>query len=251
MSSGNADLARLLVVEASVNKFVVDGKRSARVVADWLQFVIGKSDEELATFMWWVNERIISEKAKRVSVSELVTPGGAKRLMTELENPGSVVRTEDSPILRIVPGAESLDLPATDGTETLAQATDVFSLVDRYFTRWGTDVPSEATEATRVSVYEMARDASFSQMFASFGKDLKVLFLTQHQIKKIVQTHQQHLRADGCNTFFPFKVGAELFVASVRLALDGEPEERVFRFMEDHAWLGRDCHRVVVPRLTP
>lgn len=145
------------------------------------------------------------------------------------------------------------EVEALDGTETIAQATDVFrGYLDPNFGAWGLDQPGRATERQLVSVYEMRKDATFAQMFGSLTDDVRKLVLTQHQIKRFCVKHRDRLRKEGYATFFLFEVelktGPELFVA--RAYVDGRKlGALVNRFDCSDVWYAERRPRLVIPEL--
>ncbi len=151
--------------------------------------------------------------------------------------------------LKLISGNEMLVLDSVDGTETLANATDVFFWIDADFKNWGTDEKGQATEKTPVAVYEMKKDATFSQMFSSISSDVRKLFLTQAQIKNFVKKFRNWLRTDGWATFFLFEANNKFFVAHVPVRTDGSLHVRVYRLEDSHVWDADDRRRLVVPQL--
>lgn len=152
-------------------------------------------------------------------------------------------------ILNLISGKESIIIDAVDGSETLAQAKDVFTgYVDPDFKNYGTDRIGQATEKIPVNVYEMAKDATFAQAFSSLGNNLDRLCLSQHQIKQFCRQHRQWLRTDGYTTFFLFKENNEFFVASVRVESRGLGAG-VRRFGRGSVWGADARHRLVAPQL--
>lgn len=155
----------------------------------------------------------------------------------------------DQPILKLISGGERITISACDGTETLANAKNVFkSGIDPDFKNWGTDKSGQATAETAVEVHEMdKKDATFAQIFGSIGTDLDKLCLTQHQIKKLCAEHTGWLRQEGYATFFLFKDGSKFFVARVRVRSGG-----LFVFVDgleyDYLWDAEFRHRVVTPQ---
>ena len=151
--------------------------------------------------------------------------------------------------LRVISGGESLVIDSADGSELLAEADDVFTYIDSDFRNWDADEPGPATEQTAVCVYEMAKDATFAQMFGSLAPDVAKLCLAQAQIKGFVSKHRQWLRSDGYATFFLFKSHSHFFVARVRVRSDGRLRVYVYRFEYSCVWRAGHCRRVVVPQL--
>lgn len=158
---------------------------------------------------------------------------------------------EKALILRLISESETLILDALDGKETLAIAREVFlSGIDGDFKNWGTNKPGIATKEQVVDVHEMVKNATFIQMFGSFGTDLDKLCLTQHQIKNFCKKYPNWLRQNGNATFFLFKVEDQFFVALVYVR-SGGLRVGVYRFDEyGRIWDAGNSHRMVVPQLT-
>ncbi|MFA5163382.1 MAG: hypothetical protein WC441_02520 [Patescibacteria group bacterium] len=154
-------------------------------------------------------------------------------------------------ILCLISKGETIIIDACDGSEIIYGSSDLFpSGIDNDFENWNLKEAGQATTGTAVQVYEMAKDATFSQMFGSLGGDLDKLCLTQAQIKAFCRKHANWLRQEGYGTFFLFKKGKDYFVACVRVFPVGLVVG-VFRLGGDFVW-GADCrHRVVVPQLMP
>ena len=152
--------------------------------------------------------------------------------------------------LKLISGAETLELDPTDGIKTLAQAADVFTgHLDSDFKNYGCNVKGEPTGKTKVAVHEMIKNGNFKQIFGGLGNDLDKLVFQQDQIIQFVQKYRQWLRTEGWATFFPFKVGDEFFVAYVNLYSDGRLRADVYRFSDDDVWDAESRNRVVVPQL--
>lgn len=151
--------------------------------------------------------------------------------------------------LKLLSGDTVITIGATDGTETLAEAGDVFTgWVDDDFKNWKTNKPGKATGETPVQVYEMAENADFAQIFGGFDRELDDLCLSQGQIKSFAANHRDWLRKDGYATFFLFKVGTEFFVAYVRVGSDGDLGVDAYRFDYGFVWSAESLRRVVVPQ---
>ena len=166
----------------------------------------------------------------------------AKNLRSTLVSP------EPASILNLLSRGESLVLDVVDGTETLANATDIFAYIDSDFRNWGTDRKGPATKETNVAVYEMVKDATFSQMFGSLSSDLNNLCLTQAQIINFVKKYRRWLHTDGYATFFLFESGGGFFVASVDLDSGGGLGVLVRRLENSNVWNAGIRHRLVLPK---
>ncbi|MFH0891374.1 MAG: hypothetical protein V1867_01185 [Candidatus Falkowbacteria bacterium] len=151
--------------------------------------------------------------------------------------------------LRLVSGGETLIIDAVDGTETLADATDVFAWIDPDFKNWGADEPGPATGKTQAVVYEMVKNGTFADMFGSLNGDIRRLCFTQAQIKLSVKKHRNWLRDDGYGTFFFFQSKGEFFVADVALYSGGRLNVHVLRLENSLVWNAVRRPRLVAPQL--
>lgn len=151
-------------------------------------------------------------------------------------------------ILKLISKGESVIIEKCDGTETLAEAREVFkSGIDSDFKNWGLNESGNETEVTAVQVHEITKDSTFAQMFGSLGADLDKLCLTQHQIKSFCKNHSNWLRQGGYGTFFLFKDGENFFVASVNVR-PGGLRVRVRKLENDRVWYAESLHRMVFPQ---
>ncbi len=152
--------------------------------------------------------------------------------------------------LKLISGAETLELEPTDGKQTITKAKDVFTWgIDSDFQNWGCNVKADPTTAQNVHVHEMVKDGTFAKIFGGLSENLNELCLTQAQIIQFVQKHKKWLRTEGYATFFLFKIGEEFFVAYVIVYDDGTLDAYVSRFSDDRVWDAGYRHRVVVPQL--
>jgi len=154
-------------------------------------------------------------------------------------------------------------IPATDGTETLASADDVFNSIDPNFKNWGLDVAGEPTPQTPVEVYEMVEDGNYRHIFGGVNVNLNRLCLEQSQIKKFVSTEADNYLLKEGWTYF-------LFLTKRRAKTEDEREEffvvcvprrgvadcnayvrevHVEGLSNDHDWRVELACRVVVPQL--
>jgi len=153
------------------------------------------------------------------------------------------------PILKLISSDVSLAIGACDGKEVIAKARKTFPAgIDSDFRNWKADEPGRQTPDTPVDVYEMVRDATFSQMFGSLCADVSRLCFTQNQIVGFVEKYPEWLQADGYGTFFLFKSHDHIFVASVHVLSVGL-SVNVRRFGSARVWFAGRRHRVVVPQL--
>jgi hypothetical protein len=151
--------------------------------------------------------------------------------------------------LKAISGNSPLVIESSNGRETVAQATDIFSYIDSNFKHWGCDAPGPPTGRMPVSVYELAQDGAFAELFGDFGVEPVCLSLTQAQIKQFVKHHPRWLKPGGNGTFFLFKSCTEFFVAAVFLFSDERIGVRLRRFSLERIFRAIKRHRLVVPQL--
>ncbi len=151
-------------------------------------------------------------------------------------------------ILRIISAEEEIEIPETDGTETLANAGNAFKYVDGCFQEWGTNVSGKPTPKTKAQVFEIVQDSDFKTILAILGRSLDSLCWEQSQIKAFVKNKKlrKWLRANNYNTFFLFKVNIDgednFFLARVSLCSDGNSEVYIYPFNYDYV-----CYAVFRP----
>ncbi len=151
--------------------------------------------------------------------------------------------------LGLISGTESIVLDATDGSETINNAQEVFTaFLDSDFKGWGCDVKNKPTDRMEVEVYEMFREGDFNRIFHQFGNDLDKLCLTQPQIIQFVKVQNKWLNTDCQATFFLFKVNNEFFVARVYLHSTGHLDAYAHRISHGLVWGSEKHCRVVVPK---
>ncbi|MDP3996840.1 MAG: hypothetical protein Q8P86_04075 [bacterium] len=146
---------------------------------------------------------------------------------------------------------------ATNGTETLVTADDVFSWIGPDFKNFGCDKVEQPTPDTSVEVYEQVENADYRKIFSSFGQNLDRLCLTTPQIKTFVRDHaDNYLREEGWAVFlFLFKVRNvetgkdEFFVAHVIRREVGDSKVTLSPLSYNNVWSAKRRHRVVVPKL--
>jgi hypothetical protein len=173
-----------------------------------------------------------------------------RKELVSATNAVATVKEAANAFARLISSGAKIALAATDGTETLAKANDVFYYIDGDFQNWGTNVAGESTSSTFVQVHEMVKDGTFTQIYGGFGENFDKLCLSQAQIKAFCRDHRNWLRTDGYATFFLFKVGTELFVARVLFGGLGRLSARVLRFSLGSVWLAECRLRFVLPQLT-
>ncbi len=152
-------------------------------------------------------------------------------------------------ITKRISTSEILSLDPSDGTETLANASDVFTIwLDPNFKNYGTNVPSPATEQIEVAVYEIVKNGNLETIFGSFGDDLARLCLPQDKIIQFVKKYREWLQKDGSATLFLFQVGHnKFFVASIGMNTKTALGASVAHFSYDNVWDAQFSPRVVVP----
>ncbi len=161
-----------------------------------------------------------------------------------------------SNLLSLLYENEKIVLLALSGNRTIYGSKEVFpSYVDEDFKNWDLNKKSKSTPETEVKIYEMAKDATFKDIFTSLSDDLDSLCLTQDQIIDFCVKYPERLRQDGHGTFFLFKKRRlfrrdKFFVVFVIVG-SGGLGVRVRRFGGAGVWSAGCRHRVVVKLSSP
>lgn len=207
---------------------------------------------DLDTTLATVRARILAHEITLASLRwfAALTHGDLDKLMAGEEDEDEMPEQEQAPtdILRRL-SDQPLLIAATDGKATIPNARTVFtSHIDPDFKNWGADEASSPTPELQTMLYEMARDATFKQMFGSLNREKEHLCMTQSQIIEFVQTHRNQLRTDGYATFFLFKSKGKFFVAGVHLGSNNHLGVDVRQFEDDFVWRAEYRRRLVVPQ---
>lgn len=131
----------------------------------------------------------------------------------------------------------------------LVTATDVFSQIDPTFK--GYTAIGAATPKTELVVYELLKDATFSQMFEWLtkkrGKSLDELCFTQHQIRRLAKQCPHLLKSSGA-TFVLFKCGKQYCVALISAKQD-ETLTLDLRLLDFYIeWLAEFSPHIIIPK---
>lgn len=135
---------------------------------------------------------------------------------------------------------QTINIPKLSSKKVIADSK-LFYYIDSDFKNWKADEKGKATKAMKLDIFEMDKDAKFSEMMSPDN------LLTQEQILHFVENHKDLL--SNWSTFFPFKSNGEVFVAFVRVDSDEGPDVSVVRFSDDDVWDAEYRHRIVVPQL--
>jgi hypothetical protein len=158
---------------------------------------------------------------------------------------------QNMPILKLISIGKSAIISATDGTETLASASEIFSYISPDFKNWGCDKVEQATPETAVEIYEQIEDATYLNIFGSISQDFDRLILTTSQIKSFIVNNAKDyiLETEEWTCFrFLFKEDGEFFVADVRILSSGERAVRISRFLDGSVRHAVHRHRIVAPK---
>ena len=160
-----------------------------------------------------------------------------------------------SNLLSLLYENEKIILSALSENRTIYGSEEVLnSYVDPDFKNWDLNKKNKSAPETEVKIYEMAKDATFKDIFTSLSDDLDSLCLTQDQIIDFCVKYPERLRQDGYGTFFLFKKRRlfrrdKFFVAIVSVNSFGL-YVYVFHFVNADVWRADYRHRLVVPQLS-
>ena len=160
-------------------------------------------------------------------------------------------------VLQIVPGTESLIIPACGEMRNFSESTSLFpGGTDSDFQEWNIDgVQDDPTPQMVTSVWELIRDANFEEMLNSLDRNLIDNFLTKTQAITWLELYPEHRHPQGWATFLPLKVKRErdkydFFVAGALLYGSGL-RAGVRRFEYGDHWGAESRRRLVLPQLVP
>ncbi|MFA6353469.1 MAG: hypothetical protein WCW93_00865 [Candidatus Paceibacterota bacterium] len=123
---------------------------------------------------------------------------------------------QDCTFVKRVWGDRRCELAATDGKETLAEARDVFMIIDSSIKPRVSQI--KATPVTPFTIYRKCKDGTHAQVFSSFGVDMKkLLWEEESQIIAFSRDYREIMIQEDVNSgfFFPLKDDGGFSVVSV------------------------------------
>ena len=78
-------------------------------------------------------------------------------------------------VIKLISLGKHVVIDATNGTETLASANDVFNYIDPAFKNLGGEQSEKETPEMTVDVYEQIKDATYPEIFGSVDQNLNHL----------------------------------------------------------------------------
>jgi hypothetical protein len=142
-----------------------------------------------------------------------------------------------------------LIISATNGKELLSNANDTFSIIGKEFKAAEINEKSQDTLETQVEVYEVIKPSNLSQMFTSIFEDVRMLDLSQSQIKEFIRTQSGWLNIPPYPTFFLFKSFGIAYVAQVNVLPDQRKTLRFQEYESEFTWQVSRRPRIVVPKI--
>jgi hypothetical protein len=100
-------------------------------------------------------------------------------------------------VLKLISEGKRVVIAATNGTETLASATDIFTYISPDFKNWGCDKDEEATPEVAVEVYEQIEDATYPKIFGSVDQNFDRIVLTTPQIRSFIMNNAKDYYLEG------------------------------------------------------
>lgn len=178
------------------------------------------------------------------AIYRLVTPEGAETLEKLAKTIVDDFRKTQDVCLKLLSGTENLTIEALNGKAITSEAKKTFQSGD-FFRNWGLDDSEIATAETKLAVYEITADVTFSQMFSSLADNLDRIVMTQNQIIQFCKEHATWLRPGSYANFFLIKKGGKYFVVDVYY--DSGLNIQAYNFDINYVWCAVDRHRLVVP----
>jgi len=126
---------------------------------------------------------------------------------------------EPQPILRLISGHETLTIEATDGSETIQKATDVFTYIDLDCIDHDFDGVNDPTPKIQVEIYNLEKDGvGFRDMLGEDADFDKVCF-TPGQIVNFVKKYKKRtwMGRYRYSLYFSFKSKGARFLQQVSI----------------------------------
>jgi hypothetical protein len=150
---------------------------------------------------------------------------------------------------RLISADEDIVIDQTNGRGLLSVANDLFVSIDRQFKDPKVNEFGMDTDETCLDVYEIVRPANLLQLFSSISEDVRMLYLTQSQIRAFLSEYSNWLNVSPYPTFFLFKSSNVGYVAQVNVLNDKKLSLRLNELDSEFIWNLKKCPRVVVPRM--
>jgi hypothetical protein len=156
--------------------------------------------------------------------------------------------------LQLIPGAESLLIPAGNDERCIAERSGLFAgSIDPDFKSYKLVLKQQSTVDIKVQVLELVKDGKFADIYAIPNRSYDILCFTQAHITLFVEKHKKWLRTGGYGTFFLFKEKVEgkdkFFVADVSFDDHGQLYVYVNDLSFDYVWYAEYRDRFVFPQL--
>lgn len=142
------------------------------------------------------------------------------------------------------------EIAATNGTEKLSYAYDVFNRIDELFSLLGGHENSIPTERTEISIYLAGRAHTFATVFECITKDLDNACVTLNQVKEFARANMQWIVDGERLIYFLVKHGDAYYVVSVTTDHLSRRylQALMFRYHDEMVWPGRMAQIFVIPK---
>lgn len=135
----------------------------------------------------------------------------------------SIAKADTSPFFMPVSSQSVFGIDATDGTETIAQASAVFDRISPSFDRLGTNVKDKPTEKRDVVLHKLIKAGYFVEMLLRSENEQEKFSLTQSQIVQFVRKYPELFPVRKFqHTFFLTKTFDKFFVVNVSSHYESE-----------------------------
>ena len=151
--------------------------------------------------------------------------------------------TSSSSYLRPLLGKdEELTLDATDGSQLIKEASQLFSYIDRNFIHWDElGVPGPPTQPTPVRIHEVVKDGSLKDFFGNPSLDWG---WEESQVVLFCAKHYSWLHNKWHATLFPLKSNV---VARVDFDAHNRLGVYAYRLHNNRLWHVKVSPRIITP----
>jgi len=169
-----------------------------------------------------------------------------------------IIRDTTTKVTQLILVREGLEVPGTNGTDTIANSKEVFSgSISADFKNWGINIPSKPTTPAKALVCKVG-NGTYEMIFDLPGHDLDFLAWEQSQVVAFCRKHYGWLQGErGLVPIFLFRVEdkgrKEFFVC--RILFSGNNKNlclcpHVNHFNHEYYWSSYYGLHVVLPQLT-
>lgn len=155
-------------------------------------------------------------------------------------------------VLKLITKAMDLTISATDERKICNTGMDVFAYIYDKFTDHSHSYEPTKTKPMVVDVYNLIEEATYTEIYSYFYRDLNSLCLTQSQIISFTETHKTLPSDYARQIHFLYRADNQFFVAFIDRIDENKGMPRIFQrpLGDTLTWMGKSQDQFVIPRFT-